>query len=350
LQIREPNVVFRNGDSKGTNTVETHQIEDWAYRIIEGVGKRQPSEDSRVELKAEWPDPIKAARRIAGHANASSGGPILWLIGVNEQRGVVGAAVEELSTWFARVKAQFEELAPVLMDVNVPVGDLTVVALLFETDRVPYVVKNSAGGPVQFEVPWREATSIRSARRSDLIRVLSPLRALPEIEVLRAELEATRAGKHLNWILDVDFYISVDAGHQVDIPYHRYDVSIEEYDRPLGSPNLTKMSFAERAMRSPDNMARQASGSHNRLVMSNSLSGVQGPYAENLRLMGPSTVTLSAVAGTELIDAMTVTKVLVRANLRPVRARSMVPIDVILTKRWGDNQRHQWLYEGDLPG
>ena len=60
-----------------------HEIEDWALRIIEQVESGQPNEDYRVELKAQWPDTREAARRIAGHANAAHGEPILWLIGVD---------------------------------------------------------------------------------------------------------------------------------------------------------------------------------------------------------------------------------------------------------------------------
>jgi hypothetical protein len=60
------------------------QIETWALRVIERVEARQPNEDSRVELKREWPaQPNRAARQIAGHVNAARGEPVLWLIGLN---------------------------------------------------------------------------------------------------------------------------------------------------------------------------------------------------------------------------------------------------------------------------
>lgn len=59
-------------------------IEYWALSIIDRVKSKQPIEDSRVELKASWPDPKKAARRLAGHANAARGEPILWLVGIND--------------------------------------------------------------------------------------------------------------------------------------------------------------------------------------------------------------------------------------------------------------------------
>ena len=67
-------------------------IESWALRVLERVGNRQSVEDSKVELKAKWPDPVKAARRIAGHANAARGESILWLIGADEKQGVITGA------------------------------------------------------------------------------------------------------------------------------------------------------------------------------------------------------------------------------------------------------------------
>lgn len=122
------------------------EIEGWALRIIEQVEKSQPVEDFRVELKADWiADPNKTARRIAGHANAARGVSILWLIGVDETNGVVGADPTELANWFPAVEAEFDGIAPELTDLNVPTDNgKSVVALFFETDRAPFLVKNSA--------------------------------------------------------------------------------------------------------------------------------------------------------------------------------------------------------------
>ena len=72
--------------------MRNHEIEAWALGIIDRVIQKQPIEDDRVELKAEWPDALKAARRIAGHANAARGEPILWLIGVDEKAGAIPRA------------------------------------------------------------------------------------------------------------------------------------------------------------------------------------------------------------------------------------------------------------------
>ena len=77
------------------------QIEAWALRIIDGVKGGSREEDSLVELKRVLPDPVKAARRIAGHANASRGEPILWLIGIDEEKGIVGINQEkDLADWW----------------------------------------------------------------------------------------------------------------------------------------------------------------------------------------------------------------------------------------------------------
>jgi len=69
------------------------ELESWAFRVLEQAEKRMPAEDSTVEVKSEWPDPTKTARRLAGHANASRGEPILWLIGVDEKQGLITGSI-----------------------------------------------------------------------------------------------------------------------------------------------------------------------------------------------------------------------------------------------------------------
>src|SRR4051812_17241587 len=130
------------------------EIEAWALRIVDAIQSKAPHEDSRVECKSEWIDPVKAARRIAAHANAGAGEPILWLIGLDRERGVVGAEDHELTAWLSKVQSEFDEIAPSLQDVLVPVYEKHILALLFETDRAPFVVKNKG----LLEVPWREGT------------------------------------------------------------------------------------------------------------------------------------------------------------------------------------------------
>jgi hypothetical protein len=171
------------------------QIEAWALRIIERVETQQNVEDMLVELKREWPDDTnRAARRLGGHANAARGEPILWLVGVDEKAGkVVGAPLSEFANRYPAVEREFDGIAPRCIPLNIPHKDGTVVALLVENDRFPYVVRNVAhgqpyGGPVSYEVPWRNGSRTDSAKREDLIRLLTPITKLPEVELLAAGL------------------------------------------------------------------------------------------------------------------------------------------------------------------
>jgi hypothetical protein len=180
--------------------MKPNQIETWALRVIKQAQSRQPSEDKQTELKGVWPvDHNKAARRIAGHANAAGGEPILWLVGVDEQTGaVLGAQHQEFSNWMSGIRSQFDgSFAPRCHDLNVVTDQgLTVVALVFESDRSPYVVKNphyqtpNRQDPIEREVPWRDATSVRTATRADLLLILSEKRSL---QALLGELEWNEA-------------------------------------------------------------------------------------------------------------------------------------------------------------
>ncbi len=205
------------------------ELEAWTLSLADRVRAKQPLEDARVELKSDWPSGIaKTARQLAGHANAAAGESILWIIGLRED-GVIGASRHELSNWLPQIESQFDGVAPVLLrDLIVPVGDLSVVALLFETERAPYVVKNPAGGRIALEVPWRSATGTHSARREDLLRVLVPTQQLPQCEVLKAEL---RSGEHSDpikeptgsaiWMVNVEVYVTPRSRDRVVIPHHR---------------------------------------------------------------------------------------------------------------------------------
>lgn len=222
------------------------QIESWALRIIDCVKKGQPNEDFLVELKREWIEPEKAARRIAGHANSVRGENVLWLIGVDEKEGVIGVNDNDLASWYPAVESCFNEIAPRMISLNIPIDGTTVVALLFETDRAPYIIKNSAygktgGGSTEFEVPWREGTGTRTARRSDLIRLLAPLELLPEIEILDISLTATIGGQDPSTgnhypdklSLTAELYIVPKNRQRVVIPFHRCQVEFEISELPI---------------------------------------------------------------------------------------------------------------------
>lgn len=203
------------------------QIESWALRVIDAVKQGQPNEDFLVELKREWPKAkSKVARQIAGHANAARGESILWLIGVDGNGTVHGASADiDLANWYPSVGKYFDSFAPRLTSLNISVDSLTVVALLFETDRFPFVVKNPTynspdGGPVEFEVPWRSGTRTRSARREDLIRLITPLIKKPKIEVLGGSLELCSTYS----LLTLDIYITALFDVCITLPFHNCKV------------------------------------------------------------------------------------------------------------------------------
>ena len=220
--------------------MKKQEIEFRVLDIIDRLEKRQPIEDDMVELKTEWPaDHFKAARRIAAHANSARGEPIMWLIGIDEKNGVVGADFEELSIWYAKIKSKFDQgLSPNLISLAVPYNGKTVVALVFETERSPFVIKIPATwGPVTNEVPWREANSTRSARRSDLIKILYPIQKQPSIEVLDGSIELQKAISGMGqgayqWNLNMMLYFITYSSETMVFPFHRCEVLWRPQGRP----------------------------------------------------------------------------------------------------------------------
>lgn len=207
------------------------QIEYWANSAIASVEKKILVEDSRIELKTELPPADHVARRLAGHANSSNGEPILWLIGVDERRGVVGVCAEDIANWWPAVKACFaDEMAPEPTEIRIPHRDLQVLAVAFQTDRLPYVVKNpkhgkESGHNISLEVPWREGTAVRSAKRRDLLTLLVPRVQLPEIEVLGGKMYARRAMQEgiLRVVMKgwVHGYVTPRSQERIVFPFHK---------------------------------------------------------------------------------------------------------------------------------
>lgn len=288
-------------------------------------------------MKAEWPEANKAARRIAGHANAARGAPILWLIGVDEKEGVRGAEVNELATWFPKIESHFDGLAPDHVDLNIPIDGRTVVALYFETERAPFVVRNvtfgqKGGGPVELEVPWRSGTSVRSARRSEMVRMLSPLSSSPELEVLAAQLETMpKHGSYrptTQWELGLVLYLTAQPAARTIVPGHRYRVSMRESRRNSKDIVLNDTVFEWKAVRSPQNMAARPElgyGSNPLLLADNSLT-------EELRITGSGQVTLHATCDLDTLNLDAVNEITVAAELKPLNTEVPVAVEVTLTK------------------
>jgi hypothetical protein len=196
--------------------------------ILEAVTDGKPVEDSFVELKAELPKKAEGARGLAGSANAAGGEPVIWLVGVDEKsHKIVGAAKEELSEWFPRLKRCFDGPAPTLSMVeNIPIGGQIVVAMVFETGETPYVV--SMGSDLR-DIPWREGTRTRSAYRQEVLRTLDEPTLLPVVEVtsaaVRPDLNST--GQVSQIVLYAYIYIKPRSDRTLVFPRHDCNAYLE---------------------------------------------------------------------------------------------------------------------------
>jgi hypothetical protein len=171
------------------------QLEARVVALVDTVLAGGRVEDDLVECKREWP-PVEKARQLAASANAAQGEPILWIIGLDEDAHcIVAIANIDLAEWSSQIESRFDQgVAPLLRhSVRVVVGnsDHSVMALLFETDRTPYVVKNKGGGSPEREVPIRDGTRTRSAHRHELLRMLAPAIGVPNVILLDATISAT---------------------------------------------------------------------------------------------------------------------------------------------------------------
>jgi hypothetical protein len=232
------------------------QIEARVLGIFDVIKSGANHEDALVELKADWPAPQRAARRLAGHANAARGEGILWVIGLDETHGATRLTPVDLSEWWAQVRGLFDGPAPDLRDLIVRTADGPVHALHFDVGRSPYVVRNPAygstgGGPIEREVPWREGTAVRTATREDLIRLLVPVLRLPEVEILSGtvvgrepydqptrptESEGAEAvAKLFVWQVSLEMYVTPPQGEVVVLPVHRTHISVK-----LGADGVTR--------------------------------------------------------------------------------------------------------------
>lgn len=322
--------------------MKPHQIESWVLKIIEQVESGHPSEDSRVELKTTWIEAEKAARRIAGHANAARGAPILWIVGVDEKRNhIVGAEYEELSEWFEKVKMQFDGLSPELFHLNVPVEDKTVVALLFDTQRAPYVVKNPAfgreqGETVSLEVPWREGTSIRSSKRSDLILILSPLQSIPRFEVLGGFLNAKIPQDPLTelwWTIRLELYVEPESSDLLVIPFHKCKSRCE-------LPTIGWRDFINISLSPPYSQMMSTSGSFSR-IDSKTIEKTQS----EILITGAGKINFMAEVVTPLISGPIAKSIQFVISLMPSNSDGEAVIDGLLEIHTpDDNEFGRWVY------
>ncbi len=228
-----------------------YKVREIAIRIDAG----QQVEDDRVEVKRAWIRTWKAAWRIGGHANAAGAEPILWVFGLDEQgekgKRVVGIETKDQAAWISEVESNFVGFPPHrLREMAIIYQDKTLFAILFGTDRAPYVVKNPKGGPVQYGVPWRDGTRVRTARHEDLIEVLVPQLRLPDIDPVSGYLRFERYKKEsCYWNFELRVFITPRSSKPIVVPFYRMEAKgvISDYRRTLG--------FEDVALKAPTKFA-----------------------------------------------------------------------------------------------
>jgi hypothetical protein len=172
--------------------VDRRRLEARVFDIVERVVAGGRAEDDLVECKSAWIEPSKAARRIAGQANAARGDDIVWIVGLDEDgHRVVPTDDTDLATWWPQVQRPFADaVTPDLTHVNVPTPHGTVVALGFRTDRSPYMI-TVADGPADRDIPWRSGTTTRTAHRGEVLSLLVEAAATPDVALIRPTVRAT---------------------------------------------------------------------------------------------------------------------------------------------------------------
>lgn len=341
------------------------ELEARVYRIVQNVERREPREDSFVELKTAWlsdNDFQKTAARLGGLANAARGELILWLIGIDEVRGVLGADEQELANWLPQMVSQFEGgLAPHLhMTVNIPIGDKTVVALLFETDRAPYVVKTKQGNP-EFFVPYRQGNRTRAARRTELLEMLLPAVHLPVIEILTARAlyyERTKSSSVDEGYLDenqeeisitfdirVEMYIESEIASTVVIPFHRssLELTVGSEQRTYTATNFRirppMHSYGHRVVRTASDAP---------LPKPESLSPFIDGTPSDLIIKGPGQASIECVVRTQITRHIleAAQKLHIEFRLQPLNTPQAVGGKVTLP-RDPKPETYMWLYKSN---
>lgn len=201
---------------------ERLRLEARALAIVDRALAGQKVEDSLVELKSVWPTPVASARRLAAQANFARGEEVLWLIGVDEKNRVAcGAPQHELATWWAQVRKVFDGSVPGITDLVFERDGVAISLLIFETTGFPYVVR-TGDEAVSREVPWREATGVRSATRDNLVSLLAPLALTPSMEPISASL-TVELHKESGWAWGFQgrLYAVPRIEGLTVVPYHR---------------------------------------------------------------------------------------------------------------------------------
>lgn len=167
-------------------------VRDAVERVLAG-GRL---EDARFEAKSEASNLDRLAVRLAGHANASGGRPIIWIFGLDEGgkkiRPIHNIELADLGPQLAK-RFDEKEAPRFLRDHWFEFGEHgSVFAVEFDTSNPPYVVRATPGGSDwSVGVPWRTGTRVGGARRSDLQRMLLRAVEVPSVRGLGMSFSIT---------------------------------------------------------------------------------------------------------------------------------------------------------------
>lgn len=123
----------------------------------------------------------------------------MWIIGIDEQTGHVHPVGDDVESWWPQVMAEFDDgVFPTFRTHRLVrlTEDEFVLALAFDTEDAPYVLKPHAPGRDR-EVPIRTATAVRSgeaARASASDRTCCPDAGEPRDMGGGRPLESGRTG------------------------------------------------------------------------------------------------------------------------------------------------------------
>lgn len=197
------------------------EIQARATAAIDRVRRGLPHEDQCVEMKGDWIDPVKAARRFAALCNAARHEDVLIVVGVKPDGTFSKCPPAELANWWAQVEACFDQQAPPMQNVLVPWADGNVaVALWLDSTFAPYVI-TSTGCSHEREIPWREGNRTRTARRHEVLLTLARATQPPDVKILSASVDllVEDDGRRLIRI-DGQIYVVPKASSQIVFPVH----------------------------------------------------------------------------------------------------------------------------------
>lgn len=167
-------------------------LETRVLAAVERVRNGEKIESDLIECKRTWPGENKA-RQLAGSLNRAAGDPVIYVIGIDEKDGsIYDTSDTDILNWWNQIVGQFDQVpAEMVRHIDVPISATeSVVGIALSSDRAPYLVKTGSARP-SLEIPMREGTGTRTARRDEVMRMLAPALRVPTVTTLGSTFSAS---------------------------------------------------------------------------------------------------------------------------------------------------------------